>query len=353
MNEFDLGAFWNSLKAARKRILLNCCVAAAVALVIGFSIPKLYVASASLASEQSDEMQGMGGLASLSSFIDLKKGTDAIGPSLYPDVIATNDFLVDLLYVKVRTKEGVPMDFQTYMKTQMKAPWWAWVGVGMKKVRKMLFPPEQGNLRGEDGRIDPTNLSLDDETLIQAMRGVVSCNMDEETGVINLAVSVQDPVVATMMVDSVMVHLQDFITHYRTSKVRIDLEYYEGLEKSAKADYEKAKRAYADYCDTHQGLALQSYISEQESLENEMQMSFNTYSQMRQQVQAAQAKVQEKTPAFTVLKRASVPNLPVSPKKSLILFACLFLTFFGTVGWIYFRLLLSPAPKNGGSTEEQ
>lgn len=344
MNEFDFGAFWNSLKSARKRILLNCCIAAVVALVIGFSIPKLYMAEASLASEQSEEMPGLGGLSSLSSFLDIKKGTDAIGPDLYPDVISTNDFLVDLLYVRVRTIDGNELTFQDYLKKHTRVPWWSYAGIGFRKLKNKLVPPKSVNKRGKNEKINPTHLSLEDEALVGGLRGMVTCNVNEETGVINLSVQAQDPVVAATMVDSVMAHLQDFITSYRTNKARVDLDYYQNLEVSTRSDYEQAKQAYANYCDTHQGLALQSYISEQESLENEMQITFNVYSQVRQQVQAAQAKVQEKTPAFTVLERANIPNLPFTPKKSLILFSCLFLAFFGTLGWIYIRLLFFDKP---------
>ena len=46
-----------------------------------------------------------------------------------------------------------------------------------------------------------------------------------------------------------------------------------------------------------------------------MQLKFNTYSQLSQQLQTARTKLREKTPAFTILKGASVPTVPEGPKR--------------------------------------
>ena len=177
--------------------------------------------------------------------------------------------------------------------------------------------------------------------MISNLRNNILCNINDETGIIQLSVNTQDPLVATIMVDSVMMRLQNFVTQYRTNKARNDLNYYLTLEDSAKYKYDEAKMNYVKFCDSHNGVTLQSYISERETLENELQLAFNVYSQIKQQVQLAQAKVQEKTPAFTVIEDSSVPNKPVSPRKVLILFATVFVASLGLCGWIYFRLLFA------------
>ena len=53
----------------------------------------------------------------------------------------------------------------------------------------------------------------------------------------------------------------------------------------------------------------------------------------------AEAKVQERTPAFTEIEGASVPIMADSPKKLFILLAFVFLSFVGTIAWLYVRLL--------------
>jgi uncharacterized protein involved in exopolysaccharide biosynthesis len=65
-----------------------------------------------------------------------------------------------------------------------------------------------------------------------------------------------------------------------------------------------------------------------------MQLKFNAYSVLNTQLQQAKAKVQEKTPAFTVIKGASVPIKPTGPKRMIFVCGMVILAFFGTIGWI-------------------
>ena len=133
------------------------------------------------------------------------------------------------------------------------------------------------------------------------------------------------------MADSVRVKLQNFITEYRTSKARVDLEYYSKLTKEAKSDYEEARRLYASYADSNVELTLESFKAKKDDLENDMQLKYNTYSTLNTQLQMAKAKVQERTPAFTILQGAALPQKPAGPKRVIFVLFMLFLTFTGTL----------------------
>ncbi len=79
-----------------------------------------------------------------------------------------------------------------------------------------------------------------------------------------------------------------------------------------------------------------SYRAEQERLQNEMNLAYNVYTQVAQQLQMAKAKVQEITPVYTVVQPASVPLRPAKPNKVMILIGFIFLAGVGSVGWILF-----------------
>lgn len=348
MYEFDLKTFLNIVWERKKRIFINCGIAAVVAVIVGFSIPKEYLASASLASETQEEDGLSGGLSSLASIagVNLKGGTDAIVPALYPDVVHSNKFLIGLLYSQVETVDGaVKTDYLTYLKEHTRKPWWNFFFRWISDLRRLISPPDDFVKGSGDGQINPYFMSREDANILENMRANIDCKVDDETLVMTVTAKAQDPLVAAMLVDSVQSHLQRFITQYHTNKARVDLKYYQGLEKKTKEDYEKAQREYADFCDTHQGSILQAYIGKQESLENELQLAYTAYSQMKQQVQIADAKVQSRTPAFTEIEGVSVPVLADSPRKSLILIAFVFLTAVGSVAWIYVKLLFSKHEK--------
>ena len=109
--------------------------------------------------------------------------------------------------------------------------------------------------------------------------------------------------------------LQVFITNYRTNKARVDEQYYKRLVAEAKHEYERSRQLYGSYADANTDVQLASLRSKQEDLENDMQLRYNTYSTMMTQYQAAKAKVQERTPAFTVIQGAAVPLKPTAPKR--------------------------------------
>ena len=143
------------------------------------------------------------------------------------------------------------------------------------------------------------------------------------------------------MADSVALRLQQFITDYRTNKARIDYEYYKQLAMDAKHEYEKTRQMYANMADANSKVALRSVELKMEDMENDMQLKFNAYTALNTQMQAAKAKVQERTPAFTTLKGASVPVKPTGPKRMLFVLGMVILAAFGTVLYILKEILFA------------
>ena len=82
---------------------------------------------------------------------------------------------------------------------------------------------------------------------------------------------------------------------------------------------------------------MQAYISEQEKLENELSIAVNAYTQLSQQVQMAKAKVQERTPSFTVITNATVPQKPSRPKRLITVVAFFIMGALGALGYKFFR----------------
>lgn len=341
MYEFDFKTLLLTIKRSKKMIIRNAVIALVVGAIIGFSIPKEYCASCTLAPETQEE--GMsGGLSSLASMagINIGGGSDAIGPDLYPNVVSSNNFVVDILYIEVETIEQEKISYIDHIRTQTKKPWWGYIKIGFDKFMKLVNPqPKFTNSAMIGERINPERMSREDEMLVKGIKGSITCSVSDLDNTINISVSDQDPLVAKLVVDSAAVHLQNFITAYRTSKARIDLDYYRKLESETHQQYVCSMEAYAEYCDAHKGSILQSYLSEQDRLENEMQIALEAYNQVRKQCQMAEAKVQEKTPAFTVVEPSTVPNRHDSPRKILIMLSCVFVTVVVSLGWLYTKLL--------------
>ena len=134
-----------------------------------------------------------------------------------------------------------------------------------------------------------------------------------------------------------MKRLQAYIIDYRTSKARIDLRYAERLQKEARERYAKVQKAYVAYSDSHTDLVLNEYKTKEADLENEMQQAFNALTQLGVQVETAKAKLQERTPAFTVIQEAPVPVRPAGPKRMIPIFLTFILGIVSSGCYYAFR----------------
>ena len=334
----NLAEVFQHLKKKKKVFFIVLPIVFVLSGLYIFPQPRYYRCSVMLAPESTSE-SSVGGLSSLASQfgVDLGSGShDAIYPLLYPDLVSSNGFVIGLLGIKVTTADNtVHTDYYTYMREyQKKNPVMAPFRTIRYSIESLFTKKDTTPTTKKTSEINPFRMSKRDADLLGTTKGKISCNVDKKTEVITIAVEDQDPLVCAVMADSVRCHLQSFITRYRTNKARIDVKHYEQLTLNAKKEYEACVKKYSAYCDANQDVTLQSFISQRDELENEMQLKFNTYSALRTQLEATKTKLQEKTPAFTTLQSATVPVLPAGPKRMFFILGMCFLTTFFTALWL-------------------
>ncbi len=280
-------------------------------------IPRYYSCTVSLAPEPTGASSMSGSLGSLASSFGLgslsKLGSqDALFSEIYPDILKSNDFISQLMTVKITTKDNeTTCNYYTYLRDKQKEAWWNTV---IGSIRNMISIPDQDTYNGEE-ILDVFYLTKTQSDIFNAASSKISSSIDKKTDVVSITVKDQDPLVCATMANETCKKLQDFIIAYRTNKAHIDHDYYEKLVAEAKESYEKARQQYVLFADSHQDAFLPSYKTKEEGLENEMQLRYNVYTAMSNQLQAATAKLQEATPAFTVIQSASVPVKPAGPKR--------------------------------------
>lgn len=338
--EIDLIELAQKVWASRKLVFKACGIAVVVALVVAFSIPKEYSTSVTLAPESGGRSVGgtMGALAAMAGVnLGSSSGEDALSPELYPDIVASTPFLIDLFNIKVKDQEGkIDTTLYAYLKDEQRSPWWSAVISAPFKALGWTLSLFQDKTEDGEKELDPFCLTQEESIIAQSLNNRISVAVDKKTGVTTLSVTMQDPLISAALTDTVMRCLQNYITDYRTNKARHDLAFTEKLYSEAKSNYEKAQQKYASFADANQNIILLSYRAEQERLQNEMNLAYQVYTQMSQQLQMAKAKVQEITPVYTVVQPATVPLRASKPSKLMILVGFVFLAGVGSVGWILF-----------------
>lgn len=306
--------------------------------------PRYYRSSVDLAPEYTTESAG--GLSSIASSFGFNIGamggsSDAIYPILYPELFESPEFIVSLYDIKIKTADGaIETDYYTYIKKHQKRNPITQPFRAAKKWVVSLFKEEQTGSAASASEIDPYRMSEKDFMLMEIIQQKILCTVDKKTEVITITVTDQDPLVAAIMTDSVRARLQDFIVMYRTSKARMDAEYYQTLVDSALTEYNKATLAYNQFCDSHNNAIRQSVISKRESLETERALKLNAYTALSTQLETMKAKIQESTPAFTVLKSTTVATQPAGPKRMLFVIGMCLLAGIVITLWLVRKEIL-------------
>lgn len=337
--EIDLIELAQKLWQGRRMIVRWCIAGALAGLVIGFSIPKEYTVTVKLAPEvQGNKNSSLGILSQMAGInIGSLNSADAMSPELYPDIVQSVPFMTELFGVEVADEDGeMTMPLAEYVAKELHSPWWSVILQVPFKVLGWFIDLFRAEEPEGEGPTDPFRLTKEENEVVRSLQERISTSVDKKTLVVSLSVTMQDPLVAATLTDTVMLSLQNHITQYRTDKARHDLEFTQRLFDEAQGKYYAAQQRYAQYVDQNQALSRRSFRTEEERLQNEMSLAYSLYNQTAQQLQLARAKVQESTPVYAVVQPATVPLKPSKPSKVLVLVGCVFLAGAAAAAWLLF-----------------
>ena len=165
-------------------------VAFMLAAIYALAQPNFYNCTVKLSPEMSGS-KSSSGLASLASSFGVNlgsggAGTEALFPTLYPDLMNSVDFKTSLFSVPV-TIEGNKdagekdrtMSYYDYLTKEQKAPWWS---QGIKAIKSMF----NGQSSMVNDTVDPFRLTKEQDAIVKVIDKKVVCDVDKKTMVITL-----------------------------------------------------------------------------------------------------------------------------------------------------------------------
>lgn len=332
--EIDWMDILRRIIAIRKTLYKAAGVGVVLGIIIALSIPKQYTVTVTLSPEMGgDKTSGLASLAS--SFLGggtSNSSNDALNVTLAPDIVASTPFILELFNTRVQTLDGeLDTTLVTYLDEQ-KQPWWGYIksapGLAIGAI-KSLFTEETDTT----ATLNPFQLTEKEAAKVKGLRQSILAEVDKKTAMTTITVTLQDPKVTAIVADSVVAKLQQYIIDYRIKKAKEDCAYLEELYHERQQEYYEAQSKYAHYFDTNRNIAFQSVRAEQERLQNDMNLAYQVYSQVAQQLQVARAKIQEEKPVFAVVEPASIPLQPSGTSRKTILAGIMFLVICGTGAW--------------------
>lgn len=338
-SSIDFGQILATLMKHKRLYYKVLPIAFVVACIYTLGLPNYYMCEVKLSPELTTK-RSSGSLAALASQFGMNLGSGAMGsealfPTLYPELMNSVDFKASLFNVPVHKKDSTRMmSYYDYIANEQKRSWW---GTIISAPFRLM-----GSLLGSKDTIDqhivdPFMLTKQQTNIVKIIDKKIVCDVDKKTMVITIDVTDQDPLIAATMADSVQQRLQDFITEYRTKKARNDLEFSKKAYAEAKVRYEQARRRYASFSDANQRVFFESLRSEQNKLNQELQIQSQVYMQASAQLQQAELDVQKDTPAFTELEPATVPVRKAGPARAKMCLIFMFLAFLGTTAFALYK----------------
>ena len=340
----DFGKYWRRLKAHWKPVLWITAVGFVLGCLIALDTPHKYVVTSRLAPELSSTATNR--LSSVASLVGLSAtvlgSTDAVYPMVYPDVVHSPEFIAELFDTPVtyRSKKGESqVTLYEYMDSLRKK---SVVGtlMGLPSMAmgavKGIFAKDEEEEAGAGTTVDSFHFTKKQGKIFKALSKSIEAGIDKKTLVVTLSVTMDDALIAAETARAVNAKLKEFVKRYRTDKAVNDRDYYQKLYEESQEEYRKAQRVYAYYVDSHQGLISRSAQVEGERLRDEMNLKYQLYTSMAQQLQGAEAKVQQDTPVFAEVITPTVPLKSANSRKKIAL-AFTFLAFCAGVAWVLWK----------------
>ena len=296
-------------------------IAGLLGVAVALLQPKHYTSTVILAPELSSKSDLPSSLTSLSSVMGLdfgslgRKNPDAIYPEIYPEVLRSPDFLIELFDIPVTLTDGTQTTYSIHLA---------------ENYKEEVLPELTASA------IDLHHLTEAQERMCTAMSRNILSSLERDNSLITIAVTDEDPNVAYAVADTVQSKLQTYICDYRTKKARNDYDYTKVLVDKARQEYLDAQRAAATYADANISVFKQKVIIQSEILQNEFQIKYQQYNALAQQLQAAEAQIQESTPVYTIIRSATAPNRASSTPRSIIVILWVMVGFAAYVVWVGF-----------------
>lgn len=332
----DVGALFWTYWFFRRKVLAGVGLLMLVTLILSLLAPKQFVSFARFVpvSEERVSLGQLGSLASLAG-MDLSSmtgGSTSLNSALYSSLLHSYPFLKQLLDCPLK-EEGAGSESFTLRdyygdrsaslldvlhEYTIGLPW---------TLKNVIFPSDVQDGVEADGQL--IFLTEEEEDILIACSESLGISVDKETSLVQISVTMEDPVYAAKVTQFALDILHNMVIDYRTSQVRANLDYVEARLSEARSSFEAARMDLFAYRDANRNTIAERSGAELQDLEIKYRMASSVYELLSQQREQALLAVKKETPVFSVIEpvvvpvRKSKPNVGMNLVLSMVLGAVL------------------------------
>jgi uncharacterized protein involved in exopolysaccharide biosynthesis len=347
--EISIKQLFNALLNSKSRIAIITFFMAGLGVIYALMLPVQFSSGAKVLPEitQSSGSKLFGGFSSIAGLagldIDNLGNTDAIRPTLYPDIVQSTPFVIHILNMPVETASGDKYPTLGHFLSN---------GGKMTAVAKAissftdLFSSK--NSKKEEfkafNEIAPNQtyqFTKLQENIIKNFQSRVVSTIDKKTGIIAISVKMPDPKIAGQVAKESLDFLTKYVVDYRLEKLKVYEKFLADRTAEAKKRYENAQYNLSNYRDRNKNMFLLVPKAQEDELKQEFDLSLGLFLEVSKKLEQTKIQAQNETPVLQILEPAKIPLMKSEPKRTIIvisfaiigfIIACLY-TIFKSIDW--------------------
>lgn len=336
----DIKELLLNLWQGRKTIIICTAVFLVLGLISALTMKRSYtVQSVMVPQLGSSSKSGLGSLAALAG-VDMGMGTSGgeLSPLVYPQIVSSVPFRLKMIHTPLHYQKcDTLISMYDYAAAKYEKP--SVVDVVMKYtiglpgviIGALRSKPEEivlaNDMPGSDSIARPLVVSQAENSMMNAIGGMINLAVDKKEGIITLTVNGREPIQTAELAMAAQAALQDEITRFRIEKSQSDLDYIQARYDEAKEEAERYQVMLASATDRAQYVTTSSAGVGRARLQSRYNTANAVYLDLAKQLEQAKMQVKKDTPAFSVIQPVTVPNQPSNSRvKKIIIW-----TFLGIV----------------------
>lgn len=300
-NKITIKDVFELFKSKKYIFLFGIVLGLSYSLYLSITTPKEYYSKSKFLIESSpgNNNAGLSGIASLAGInFNSTNNSEILEPSIYPKIIESDLFLLDLAYESFDEASKYNSTFLFYFNKNL---------INAKKI-PIINNKNRSNLIDH---LEINKINLYEKNAILQLGERISVKIDGRF--LEISTKMPDPILSAELTKKVAEKLVQYVINYKTTKRKRDTEFIRQRTEDAKKSYLNAQEELAKFKDNSLGMQFQFTKNKEELLQNKLNIFSNLYSSLVLQLEQSNIKLKEETPVFTQFNSITIPEDNAEP----------------------------------------
>jgi uncharacterized protein involved in exopolysaccharide biosynthesis len=336
--------------ANRKHIVIVTTLAFTVfGVVYSLVVAEEYTTEAKVVREAQQEAQDLGSIGGLGALqglgINLGGAGSGLSTTAFPNVLQSREVRLavvqDTFYFPDLDRSMRYIDYvnrpsgfvATILKYTVRLPW---------TIKGALFDgsPQRTDTASTSasGTIAPTLPSKEVDRALKSLEGKYSVSVDNESGLMTISVTTEDPRLSTEITNSLIHHFTNRVREIRTQKVTERLKFVRGRFQEAEEELETVEEELAQFLERNQNPTTAYLQFQRDRLQRQVTFKEQLYSEIQSQLTKTRLELQRRQPVLTVVEKPVPPLQRSWPSRTMIVIVSV---IFGVAAGIGLALIVA------------